>query len=242
MTAEIWWFTVSASTSLNFFVVVLFLELFICCEISKELHFCVIFQLRWNLMWNNTGICSFTRGTFAAEWEERPKCFNLLHPPCRMRVASSLYWQKVLVSAWGYSDCKRCCTQTLPFPGVKAVSAWRWTHFAGLGHFTESTISKSYLKRIALPSLSCTLGCWRAFPHAATGSQSQGLKNDLRIPSWLCPGNVSQQLFLRYLSWAFSRENSLFKTLLRVDSRQKGDKTFQTMVPSFSGSSLFQLM
>lgn len=88
MTAEIWWFIVSTSTrstSFNFFfVVVLFLELFISCEMSKELQFCVIFQLRWYLPWNNTGISPFTRANFAAEWEERPKCFNLLHQ-CMLR-------------------------------------------------------------------------------------------------------------------------------------------------------------
>lgn len=80
---------------------------------------------------------------------------------------------------------------------VKAVAAWRWTDFAGLGLFTECTVSKSQLERVTLPCLSCTLGWWRAFPHAATGSQLQVLWNALKIPSLVCPASVSQQLFWR---------------------------------------------
>lgn len=46
-------------------------------------------------------------------------------------------------------------------------------------------------------------------------------------------------VILWYLSWAFGGEKSFFKTLLIVDPRQKDDKAFQTMVPTFSpGSSL----
>lgn len=79
----------------------------------------------------------------------------------------------------------------LKLPLVTSVSTWRGTDFAGLRLSTEFTISKIPLERVTLPSLSCALGWWRAFPHAETSSQLQALWNAPQIPSLLCPASVA---------------------------------------------------
>lgn len=99
----------------------------------------------------------------------------IFHLPCEARVARCGHWHQDPVSAWVFDAWKTCCSQPFPFSSLKAVSAWRVSHFTVLGHFTECTVSKSLPEKNTLPSLSCTLVCWRAFPHAATGSQLQGL-------------------------------------------------------------------
>lgn len=59
------------------FFVVLFLELFICCERSKKIQFCVIFQVRWSVSRWDPSIAPFKRG-FTAKWQGRPQCCSLL--------------------------------------------------------------------------------------------------------------------------------------------------------------------
>lgn len=52
-----------------------------------------------------------------------------------------------------------------------------------------------------------------------------------------CVLQVLYRSYFRISRMAFGGEKALFKILFIVDPRQKGDKTCQTMVPGFSGSS-----
>lgn len=144
--------------------------------------------------------CLFTSFQGFGEWGSRWKELGFSH-----RVNCARAEEEASVADVGSADppgfaallqlslCVGLMSSRLPL--VTSVTTWRGTDFPGLGLSTECTISQIPLKRAALPSLSCALGWWRAFPHAETSSQLQAVWNAPKIPSLLRPASVPQKLF-----------------------------------------------
>lgn len=241
--------TVPANTNAGFFfVVVLFLELFICSALCN-VHGLVF--SRWLHGYSHVMFCSAERAARCSYRHWEPEGTTALWATLLVHLLPGIWgmgrvggksWDlppdKLGQSSRGVSrPLRTCCppaaqalhgSTVLKLPLVTSVST-DGIDFAGLGLSTECTISISPPERVALPSLSCALGWWRAFPHAETSSQLQPCEMLPKSPL-CCVLQVFHRSYFTISRMVFGGEKIVFKILFMVHPRQKGEKTCQTLV------------